>query len=57
MYIHEYANEIIFIKDTRRMDLSNSTIDYIKTCNNDSIGMKSALCLSFNLVLVLVSYG
>ena len=57
MYIHEYADEIIFIKDTRRMDLSNSTIDYIKTCNNDSIGMKSALCLSFNLVLVLVSYG
>ena len=24
------------------MDLSNCNIDYIKTCNNDNIGMKSA---------------
>ena len=24
------------------MDLSNCTIDYIKTCNNENIGMKSA---------------
>ena len=24
------------------MDLSNCTIDYIKTCNNDNIGIKSA---------------
>ena len=24
------------------MDLSNCTIDYIKTCNNDNIGMKLA---------------
>ena len=24
------------------MDLSNYNIDYIKTCNNDNIGMKSA---------------
>ena len=29
------------------MDLSNCNIDFIKTCNNDNIGMKSA-CLYFN---------
>ena len=29
------------------MDLSNCTIDYIKTCTNDTIGMKSAY-LYFN---------
>ena len=29
------------------MDLSNCNIDYIKTCNNDNIGMKSAY-LYFN---------
>ena len=29
------------------MDLSNCNIDYIKTCNNDNIGMKSAY-LNFN---------
>ena len=76
------------------MDLSNCSIDYIKTCNNANIGMKSAylyfndlplffsvlinireyanyanmitcifdhgikaLCLSFNLVQILVIYG
>ena len=75
------------------MDLSIGTIDYIKTCYNDNIGMKSAylyfndfplffsafinihkyakyanmitcifdhgmkVCLSFNLVQILVIYG
>ena len=34
-------------KTTGCMDLSNCTIDYINTCNNDNIGMKSAY-LYFN---------
>ena len=29
------------------MDLSNCNVDYIKTCNNDNVGMKSAY-LYFN---------
>ena len=36
------------------MDLSNCSIDYFKTCNNDNIGMKSAYlyCNDFPYFLV-----
>ena len=38
------------------MDLSNCTIDYIKTYNNDNIGMKSAY-LYFLMIFSLIFRG
>ena len=47
MHFHEYSNEIIFI-----LDPSNCNIDYIKTCNNDNIRMKSTFYIFVMIFLI-----
>ena len=46
-------------RTTGRMDLSNCNIGYIKTCNNNNFGMKSAYFFNdlilFSLLLILMN--